>query len=106
MKKLQVAILMESTPQERKKTHPHLLEVVEIPEFTLKDLALRQRHVKEKVTQMITDRGYQVRSLSVVVDNEDYELTVVVQAPIFGSTKKKPVRRDGPQGGHIGRNVR
>lgn len=105
--KLKVAIFMEKNPAERKKTKPNMLEVVESPNYTLKDLTLKNREVKKQVEKMVTDMGYQIRSLSVVADPEaDYDVSVVVMAPIFGTSKKKPVKRIGPQGGGIGRSIK
>jgi len=105
--KLKVAIMMDPKPGERAKTKTHLLEVVESPNFTVKDLVLKQREVKKQIQKNMTDRGYLVRSISIVADSgEDYDVIAVVQAPIFGSSKKKPVRRSGPQGGKIGRGLK
>jgi len=105
--KLKIAIMMDPKPGERAKTKTHLLEVIESPNFTVKDLALKQREVKKQIQKNIAEKGYQIRSISVVADSEaEYDVIVVVQAPIFGTSKKKPVRRSGPQGGKIGRGLK
>lgn len=105
--KLKIGIFMEGKPTERKKGKTHLMEVIESPNYTLKDLTLKNREVKKQIEKNVTDRGYQIRSISVVADSDaDYDISVVVQAPIFGISKKKPVKRTGPQGGGIGRGIK
>ena len=98
---------MDVKPGERNKTKTHLLEVVVSPSFTVKDLVLKQREVKKQIHNDLVSKGYQVRAISVVADSDaEYDVVAVVQAPIFGASKKKPVRRAGPQGGSIGRKIR
>lgn len=105
--RLKIGIMMESSPQERKGGKVSLLEVIESDNFTIRDLALKKREVNEQIKKDLVGRGYHLRSISVVADSDaGYDVVAVVQAPIFGASRKKPVRRAGPMGGGIGRGIK
>jgi len=77
------------------------------------DGRVKARHrwddVKDAVKREVEQRGYKLRTVSAVHDATDIHVAAYVNDRGQGlkaiMSRAKPVRRDGPQGGPLGRNV-
>lgn len=79
-----------------------LVETFSIGELTQQDLAQRDKEIRAIVREQVEAKGWTVRSDHVDTDGS---LIVYVYEPVMGTSRKKPVRRGGPQGGEVGHRV-